>query len=139
MSTSVLPDIFPMQRANILRTGLACCLLAGRAQAQQPAGRLLVVSPVVGPVIDQQEKAIYDLFPYYAADNFVEASFEQRLSADSTIELRTQLRDGHTVRRPVSPAAYAAVRTTIETRQQELASLPPAPTIRPVNLWCPRF
>jgi hypothetical protein len=128
-----------MQRATILSTGLACCLLAGRAQAQQPAVRVLVVSPLVGPVIDQREKATYGLFLYYAADNFVEASFEQRLSADSTIELRTQLRDGRTVRRTFSPEAYAAVRTTIETRQQELASQPPAPTIRPANLPVPPF
>ncbi|WP_206986456.1 hypothetical protein [Hymenobacter telluris] len=88
---------------------------------------MLTVSPIVGPVIDQKEKATYGLFPYYSADNFVEARFEQHLSPDSTIQLRALLRDGRTVERTFTPAAFATVRTTIEARQQELAGLPPPP------------
>jgi hypothetical protein len=130
-----------MQRMACVGTGLFLWLLALHVQAQQPTVQLLTVSPVVGEVIDSQEKATYGLFPYYAADMFAEARFEQSLTSDSTIQLRTLLRDGSTVLLLFTPAAFAAVRTTIETRQQELASLPslPAPKTRkprfPTSRW----
>jgi hypothetical protein len=117
-----------MQR--IIAVGLFFCLMAGQLQAQQPAIRVLTVSLVVGPVIDQKEKATYGLFPYYSADNFVEARFVQHLSPDSTIQLRALLRDGRTVERIFTAAAFATVRTTVEARQQELATLPPPPPTR---------
>ncbi|HEX8428144.1 hypothetical protein [Hymenobacter sp.] len=94
-------------------------------QITPPATRPLVVNAAVGGVIDAQEKATYGLFPYYSADNFVEARFEQLLAPDSTIRLRTQLRDGRTILRPFSAAEFAAMRTSIETRLQEISRLSP--------------
>lgn len=125
-----------MQRSICVKTG-ALWLLALQAQAQQSATRPLIVSPVVGEIIDPQEKATYGLFPYYAADNFVEARFEQSLTSDSTIQLRTLLRDGRTLIRFFTPEAFTAVRTTIEARQLELASLPPLPAPRTRRLQFP--
>ena len=60
-------------------------LLGGRqsASAQQAPARTLIVSPLVGEVIDAQEKMRYGLFPAYAADNFREARFVQLASPDS--------------------------------------------------------
>ncbi|MBC8081948.1 MAG: hypothetical protein H7Z21_01945 [Hymenobacter sp.] len=103
--------------------GLVLCLGAGPAAlAQQPLPdstvRLITASPLVGPVIDRQEKATYGLFIYYAADSFVEATIEQSLTPDSSLTLHTRLRDGRTVRRPFSAAELTAVRTAIAARQQ---------------------
>jgi hypothetical protein len=123
-----------MQRLAFL--ACYCLLLSGGVSAQQPvqpAVRPFVVSPVVGDVIDRQEKATYGLFIYYPADNFVEARFEQGLLPDSTVQLRTVLRDGRTVVRPFTTTELAAVRQTIEARQQELASQPPIKTIKAVK------
>ncbi|WP_375435702.1 hypothetical protein [uncultured Hymenobacter sp.] len=106
---------------------LLTCLVSRSTQAQPstaPATRPLIVSAVVGELIDAQEKATYGLFPYYAADNFVEARFEQGVAPDSSVLLRTQLRDGRIVLRPFSAAELAAVRTTINTRQKEISQLP---------------
>lgn len=106
--------------------GLLALLLGAQASAQQttpPETRPYIVSPVVGEVIDRQEKATYGLFPYYAADNFLEARFVQALSPDSAITLRATLRDGRTALRPFSATEIAALRTTIETRQRELATM----------------
>lgn len=107
-------------------SGLAvsASLFAHPVNAQQstpPATRPLIVSPAVGEVIDSQEKATYGLFPYYSANDFVEARFVQLLVPDSTVQLRTLLRDGRTVLRPFTTAELTAVRTSINTRQQELA------------------
>ncbi|HEX8428143.1 hypothetical protein [Hymenobacter sp.] len=111
-------------------------LLSNQVQAQQaaspPATRPLVVSAAVGEVIDAQEKATYGLFPYYSADNFAQARFEQNLSSDSTIQLRALLRDGRTVLRPFSAAEFAAVRTSIETRQREVSGLPSVHSRKPL-------
>ncbi|MBO0360538.1 hypothetical protein J0X19_21430 [Hymenobacter sp. BT186] len=104
---------------------LLITLVSNHISAQQttPATKPFIVSPVVGDVIDQQEKATYSLFPYYSANNFVEARFVRLLTPDSTVQLRTLLRDGRTVLRPFTAAELAAVRTSISTRQQELARL----------------
>ncbi|MET4105733.1 hypothetical protein [Hymenobacter sp. UYP22] len=88
--------------------------------AQQSTSRTYVVSPVVGPTIDRQEKITFGLFPYYSADNFTEARFEQSQSSDSTVTLITQFRDGRSVLRPFTKAELAAIRETIEVRVREL-------------------
>jgi hypothetical protein len=82
------------------------------------------VHPVVGPVIDNAEKARFGLFPYYAADDFVDARFSRALRADSAITLRTRLRNGMEVARPFSEAEFVAVRDAIAQRQQELGTAP---------------
>ena len=96
------------------------------AFAQAPAERVLVVSPVVGEVIDGAEKARFGLFPYYAADDFREARFVRVLAPDSAITLRTRLRDGRQLARSFSQAEFQATRDGIERRQRELDASPPA-------------
>ncbi len=102
-------------------------LISSKVHAQQPATKPLIVSPIVGAVIDADEKVAYGLFPTFSANDFQEARFIQRLTADSSVTLQVQLRDGRTVLRPYSPAELAAVRQTIEDRQQ-LATHPSAAT-----------
>jgi hypothetical protein len=88
--------------------------------AQQPASRVLVVSPAVGEVIDSKEKAAYSLFPYYTAREFQEARFVQTLTPDSAITLRTTLSDGRTLLLPVPPAEFLAIRQKINAKAQTL-------------------
>ncbi|TYZ13473.1 hypothetical protein FY528_03435 [Hymenobacter lutimineralis] len=96
---------------------LLALAVAFGAQAQQP-GRILIVSPHVGEVIDAQEKATYGLFPYYSANDFQQARFEQ--APDSAITLYAQLRDGRTVLRPFTRAQFEQTSQAIEQRVQEL-------------------
>jgi hypothetical protein len=98
-----------------------------RAQAQNPADttRLLVLSPLVGEVIDAREKATYGLFPYYSADNFAEARFYQALRPDSTITLRTLLRDGRTAVRRIGAADFQAMRRNVDSRARTVGAAPP--------------
>ena len=110
---------FPLLTATLLH-------LATHARAQQAAPRPLIISPLLGEVIDRQEKATYGLFPYYAADSFEEARFEQAPPPDSTITLRTTLRDGRVALRPFTAAEVAALRQQIETRAREVGSAAPA-------------
>jgi hypothetical protein len=103
---------------------------ASYAQAQAPpTERRLVASPAVGETIDRAEKSKFGLFPFYSADEFVEATFYRALSADSLITLRTRLADGRTVARPFTQPEFLAVRSTIERRAKELGETiaPPAP------------
>lgn len=104
--------------------GLGGFFAPQKAVAQQPDTppntRVLVVSELVGEVIDKQEKATYGLFPYYSAELFQEARFTQALSPDSAIVLRTQLRDRRTVLRPFAAADFAATRTAIESKAREI-------------------
>ncbi|WP_460613445.1 hypothetical protein [Hymenobacter seoulensis] len=97
-------------------------LISGHAYAQQPTTRPLVISPVVGPIIDSQEKVLYELFPYYTPKEFVEGSFEQVLAPDSAIRLRATLNDGRTIVRPIPLAEYFAMRQRIEAKAQLLSS-----------------
>ncbi|MBC6611082.1 hypothetical protein H8B15_09115 [Hymenobacter sp. BT507] len=103
---------------------------AAVAHAQQPAGsgRAYVLSPVVGEVIDLQEKVRFGLFPYYSADSFQEARFLQYFSADSassSIVLQTLMRDGTTKVRRFTDAELAESRRQIEGRSQELRAYSP--------------
>lgn len=117
-----------MYLLKVFLPAVALLLLGFSAAAQVPVAplnRLLIVSPTVGEVIDPVEKATYGLFPYYSIDNFQEAHFEQALTADSTITLYTQLRDGRTVLRPFSRAEIATLRTNLETLAQEISLATP--------------
>ncbi|SNC76323.1 hypothetical protein SAMN06265337_3328 [Hymenobacter gelipurpurascens] len=104
-------------------------LLSYTAQAQQPATRVLVVSPAVGEVIDSREKATYHLFPYYTAKEFSEARFVQVLAPDSAITLRTTLTDGRTLLLPVPQSEFLAMRQKINDQARALqpttGALPP--------------
>ena len=107
----------------LLRTffcGLTLALSSQSAFAQTPAERVLVVSPVVGEVIDGAEKARFGLFPYYAADDFQDARFVRALAPDSATTLRARLRDGRLMARPFTPAEFQATHDLIERRQREL-------------------
>ena len=98
------------------------------AFAQAPAERVIVVSPVVGEVIDGAEKARFGLFPDYAADDFQEARFLRALAPDSAITLRTRLRNGRQLARPFSAAEFLAVQDLVGSRQREFDANPqPAP------------
>ena len=111
-----------------LRTALiiSACLVAKAVYAQQPtpaSSKILVVSPLVGEVIDAEEKKQYGLFPYYNADIFQEARFIQLTSSDSTqgsIILQTAFRDGSTKTRPFTVVEFERTRRAIETRDQDL-------------------
>ena len=108
--------------------GLALVLPSWSALAQTPAERVIIVSPVVGEVIDGAEKARFGLFPYYAADDFQEGRFLRALAPDSGITLRTRLRDGRQLARTFSAAEFQTTRDLIERRQRELDANPqPAP------------
>ena len=114
--------------SRCLRTAGLLLVAGGTpALAQTPATRTLVVHTAVGEVIDRQEKATYGLFPAYSADLFEQARFEQALASDSTITLRTQLRDGRTALRTYTTAELAAVRQTIDNRIRELGTVPAQP------------
>lgn len=117
-------------RLLFLLPGLGGIFTAVDAVAQQPATpestRVLVVSPVVGQVIDQQEKATYGLFPYYPANNFQEARFVQRLSPDSAITLQASFLDGSTRQRPFTASEFRAVGVSIGERQELVKSSPAA-------------
>ena len=110
---------------------LAACLVAmiswcgSAAHAQQAAagGRTYVVSPVVGEVIDHQEKVQFGLFPYYAADAYQEARFLQYFSADSTsssVVLQATMQGGELKTRRFSGSELESIRHQIEGRSQEL-------------------
>ncbi len=96
--------------------------------AQQPTTpqtlRVLTVSPIVGEIIDKQEKITYGLFPFYSFDDFREARFIQRLTPDSTITLQATMLDGSIKQRPFSISDFRAVRANIEERQKVLAATP---------------
>jgi len=126
LPTPFLLHMLASRRAALL---FGACLAAKIACAQQPTPtptKTFVISPIVGETIDLEEKKTYGLFPYYSADNYQQAHFEQSQTSDSTITLHVALRDGRTVLRPFTAAEVAAVRTSIEARQRELGSvLPP--------------
>jgi hypothetical protein len=113
--------------------GLLLFLLCSRTlYAQQPASRVLVVSPVVGEVIDSQEKATYHLFSYYTAKEFQEARFVQSLAPDSAITLRTTLTDGRTLLLPMPQTEFLAIRQKINDQarlQQAATGILPADSI----------
>ena len=116
------------QPLRICLFGLALVLPGWSAFAQAPAERVIVVSPVVGEVIDGAEKARFGLFPDYAADDFQEARFLRALAPDSAITLRTRLRDGRQLARPFSAADFQAVQDLSGRRQREFDASPqPAP------------
>ena len=109
----------------ILLTLTGVILLGGRqsASAQQAPARTLIVSPLVGEVIDAQEKMRYGLFPTYAADDFQEARFVQFTSPDSTlgaITLQVTLRNGATQARPYTRREFEEVGQRIDGQEQEL-------------------
>ncbi|PJJ53114.1 hypothetical protein [Hymenobacter chitinivorans] len=107
-------------RGLLLSSGVYL-LFSTSLQAQQAAVRVLVVSPLVGETIDQQEKRYYGLFPYFSTADFDQARFEQSLSPDSTITLQVRFLSGTSRSRVFTPAQFAQVRQSIELRQQELA------------------
>ncbi|WP_426493521.1 hypothetical protein [Hymenobacter sp. 102] len=97
-------------------------MLASPARAQTPGTRTLILSPLVGEVIDGREKSRYGLFPAISANDFQEARFEQSLSADSAVTLYLQLRDGRMLLQAYRPADLASLRQQISQREQELAA-----------------
>jgi hypothetical protein len=117
-----------LYRLLALLPSLGGIFIALSAVAQQPAAsqdtRVLVASPIVGEVIDQQEKATYGLFPYYPASNYREARFVQSLSPDSAITLQASFLDGSTKQRPFTVEEFRAVRASIEERQKVLSANP---------------
>ncbi|KUG07961.1 hypothetical protein ASU33_07050 [Solirubrum puertoriconensis] len=90
-------------------------IAAPRAHAQTPTdtARVLILSPVVGEVIDAQEKATYGLFPYYSTDSFAEGRLYQALRPDSTVTLLTRFRDGNTRRRIISAQELQTARAAV--------------------------
>ncbi|GAA4360892.1 hypothetical protein GCM10023185_27670 [Hymenobacter saemangeumensis] len=108
---------------------LGPALLLARATFAQappaPTEKLIVVSPAVGDVIDGGEKSRFGLFLYYAADDFVEASFYQSLRPDSAITLRSRMRDGRELARPFTRPEFMTVRESIARRMKELGETMP--------------
>ena len=100
------------------------------AVAQALAERVVVVSPAVGETIDGGEKARFGLFPYYSANDFLEARFVRAQTSDSALTLRTRLRNGRELTRPFTPAEFQAVRESIDRRRQELGA-PGGPAAAP--------
>jgi hypothetical protein len=97
--------------------GLSACLLSNVAYAQQELSRIIVVHPLVGKIIDQQENLAFNLFPLYRLEDFREASFWRFASADSTkgsILLQVTLRDGDVRTRSYSEREFQQVKNSIE-------------------------
>ncbi|TGD81748.1 hypothetical protein [Hymenobacter wooponensis] len=88
--------------------------------AQQPTTRPLVISPIVGPVIDAQERTLYGLFPFYSNKDFKEATLEQNLTPDSLITLRTTFVDGRIILRPMPQYEYLYTRRQIEDKAKAM-------------------
>lgn len=90
--------------------------LGTTAYAQQMS-RTIVVHPIVGKTIDQQEKLAFDLFPTYRLEDFQEASFLRFASLDSTqgsILAQITLRNGEVRTRSYSERDFQRVRNSIE-------------------------
>jgi hypothetical protein len=104
----------------LLLLTLAPTLSRGQALPPAPAGRVLVVHPAVGPVIDAAEKARFGLLPNFATDDFQEARFVRSLSPDSALTLQTSLRDGRQLTQAYLPVEFATMHDLIERRQREL-------------------
>ena len=102
---------------------LVLAVASGPVLGQTPAVRVIVVNSAVGEVIDGAEKTYFGLFPYYGANDFQEAQFEQAQAADSAIRLRTTLRNGSQVARPFTAAEFLAVRSAIARRIQVVGPL----------------
>jgi len=66
--------------------------------------KILVISDMVGDVIDSAEKAKYKLFPYWDNDKFLSAQFVQE--ADGQIFLVGKMRSGAIGRIPYSNSSY---------------------------------
>ncbi|UYZ58096.1 hypothetical protein [Hymenobacter latericus] len=103
------------QTLLFVATLLVLGIVAPDAHAQTPAdtARLIILSPVVGEVIDAQEKATYGLFPYYSTDSLAEGRLYRALRPDSTVTLLTRFRDGNTRRRIIGPEELQAARAAV--------------------------
>ncbi|OUJ76027.1 hypothetical protein [Hymenobacter crusticola] len=107
------------QLISFLRLGLVflICLLSEAVYAQQNLSRIVIVHPVVGKIINQQEKFAFGLFPKYRLEDFQEASFWRFASLDSTrgsILLQVTLRDGNVRTQSYSERDFQRVRNSIE-------------------------
>lgn len=108
-------------RALFPAVGLFFACAASQAQEiDTQQHRVVVAAPALGLVIDAQEKATYGLFPYYSANEFVQAQFARALAPDSALVLYSLLRNGRTVARPFSEADFRAVGQQVEARALEL-------------------
>jgi len=86
------------------------------AYAQQMS-KTIIVHPIVGETIDQQEKLAFGLFPTYRLENFQEASFLRFASVDSTqgsILVRITLRNGEVRTRSYSEREFQQMKSSIE-------------------------
>jgi hypothetical protein len=116
----------------LLRTTLllGAILLATAARAQQPTPttttKTLTVSPIVGEVIDLEEKKKFGLFPQYSADTFKEARFVQYLNSEGgndakdPIMLLTTLVSGEVQNKLFTNRDFLDIGNLIERRQKEL-------------------
>ncbi|WP_324674506.1 hypothetical protein [Hymenobacter sp. GOD-10R] len=101
---------------------LSLCMLGNAAYAQQEVSRIVTVHPIVGEVIDQQEKLAFGLFSAYRLDDFQKASFFRFASLDSTrgsILLQVTLRNGEVRTRSYSEREFQQVRNSIERQCQQ--------------------
>ncbi|AYA37730.1 hypothetical protein D3Y59_12135 [Hymenobacter oligotrophus] len=103
---------------------------SARAQAPADTARLLMLGPVVGEVVDAQEKATYGFFPYYSTDNFAEGRLYQALRPDSAVTLLAQLRDGTVRRRRIGAAELQSIRAAVPRPAPAPAGTRPAAPTR---------
>jgi len=127
MSHSLRSSAAGFGTSTLLFLILAPALTHAQAAPPAPAERVLVVHPAVGPTIDATEKVRFGLFPNYANDDFREARFVRALAPDSTLTLRTSLRDGRQLARPCLPVEVATIHDIIERRVRELGTSPAQP------------
>ncbi|NVO85716.1 hypothetical protein [Hymenobacter terrestris] len=101
---------------------LVIALLAGHGVQAQQKERTLIVSALVGEVIDLPEKIQYSLFPAYSADEFQFARFLEFQSTDGlrSIILQVTLRNGDERTQAFTAAEFEALRRQIESRREEL-------------------
>src|SRR5688572_19394931 len=76
-----------------------CCLFTSQLLAQdQDQETVMVLHPIVGEVIDFEEKTQYKLFPAYPDETFQVARFLQNNAGEIVLEII--FRNGKTERRP---------------------------------------
>ena len=76
--------------------------------------KVIIVSPIVGEVIDSLEKKQYNLFSYYSNAEFHAAQFMQK--PDGSIILKAVMKDGGIKETPISKNEFLWARKLIEPK-----------------------
>lgn len=89
-------------------------IAASKLLVSQIQPELLMISDIVGPLIDSAERVTYYLFPEYPDEDFKAAQFFKL--ADGTIDLKVYLKNGTTENKTISKEKFNEYRTQINKK-----------------------